>query len=184
MPAGIILLATTITMTTTYPKAKQLSLGYDVKEDRIILTAHLQDGSSCKALITRRLLSILLERLSSELSSTHPAAAHSPDPDEVLQMEHVASVELRKSEKGTDAPESAQESIPTYLATSAQIETQDDGHIILGLKEDEPIAAILLSREKTHQILKLFNELAEKAEWGLDKKAAWMEPLKYGRGGV
>ncbi len=71
--------------------------------------------------------------------------------------------------------------IPTSLATSAQIETQEDGHIILGLKDDDqPIVATLLSREKTHQILRLFNELAEKAGWGLDNKAAWMEPLKYG----
>jgi len=90
-------------MTTTYPKAKYLSLGYDPREDRLILTAHLQDGTSCKVLITRRLLSMLLERLSSELSSTHPAAANSPNPDEVLQMEHVASVQGSKSEKGEQA---------------------------------------------------------------------------------
>ena len=37
--------------------------------------------------------------------------------DEVLQMEHVASVQGSKSEKGEQATE--QESIPTYLATSA-----------------------------------------------------------------
>ena len=74
-----------------------------------------------------------------------------------------------------------QKSIPTHLATSAQIETQEDGHIILGLKgDDQPIAAILLSREKTHQILRFFSELAEKAGWGLDNKAVWMEPLRYG----
>jgi hypothetical protein len=30
-------------MTTTYPKAKHLSLGYNPTEDRLILTAHLQD---------------------------------------------------------------------------------------------------------------------------------------------
>jgi hypothetical protein len=103
--------------------------------------------------------------------------------DEVLQMEHVASVQGSKSEKGEQATD--QESIPTSLATSAQIETQQDGHIILGLKNNEqPIAAILLSRQKTHQILKLFSELAEKAGWGLGNKAAWMEPLRYGRGGV
>jgi len=125
---------------------------------------------------------MLLEKLSSELSSTHPAAAHSPNPDEVLQMEHVASVQGSKSEKGEQATE--QESIPTYLATSAQIETQEDGNIILGLKDNQPIAAILLSREKTHQILKLFNEQADKAGWGLVNKAVWMEPLRYGRGGV
>jgi hypothetical protein len=139
--------------TTTYPKAKHLSLGYDPREDRLILTAHLQDGTSCKVLITRRLLSLLLECLSSELSSTHPAAAHSPNPDEVLQMEHVASVQGGKSEKGEQGSGQSQESIPTYLATSAQIESQEDGHIILGLKDDEPIAALLLSRQKTHQIL-------------------------------
>ncbi|MFP4393517.1 MAG: hypothetical protein ACLFPG_11770 [Desulfohalobiaceae bacterium] len=126
---------------------------------------------------------MLLERISSELSSTHPAAAHSPNPDEVLQMEHVASVQGSKSEKGEQATD--QEPIPTYLASSAQIETQEDGHIILGLKDEEqPITAILISKQKTHQILKLFSEQAEKAGWGLDKKAAWMEPLRYGRGGV
>ena len=54
---------------------------------------------------------------------------------------------------------------------------------LIGRLHKTPIAGIELDRGKAHLILKILVEQAEKAEWGLEKKAAWMEPIRYGRGG-
>jgi hypothetical protein len=169
-------------MQTTYPKTERLSIGYDPKEDRLILTAHLQDGESRRTLITRRLLSKILDKMSQELASTHPAAERSPDLDEVLQMEHVAAVSQGKSESsGSGSPQAPAES---HLVVEAQVETQEQ-HLILGLlsEDKEPLAGIKLARHEAHQVLRMLMQQAGKAKWGLEKKAAWMEPLQYGKGG-
>ncbi len=170
-------------MSTTYPKAQRLSIGYDPREDRLILTGHLQGGEDLKVLITRRLLSRLLDRMSSELSSTHPAAQRSPDPDEVLQMEHIAAVTQGKSEQSSSKTSQEKAPAQTYLAVEAQVETRD-AHLILGLLAEDktPITGIKLSREKAHQVLRMLMEQARKAEWELEQKAAWMQPMKYGKG--
>ena len=170
-------------MSTTYPKAQRLSIGYDPREDRLILTGHLQSGEDRKAMITRRLLSRLLDKMSSELSSTHPAAERSPDPDEVLQMEHIAAVTQGKSEQSSSEASQEKAAVKKYLAVEAQVETQDE-HLILGLiaEDKTPITGIKLSRAKAHQVLRMLMEQAGKAEWELEQKAAWMQPMKYGKG--
>ncbi len=50
-------------MSTTYPKTERIRLGYDPKEDRLVLVAHLYGDKSSKILITRRMLSKLLDRM-------------------------------------------------------------------------------------------------------------------------
>ncbi len=171
-------------MSVTYPKAERISIGYDPLEDRLILTGHLHSGESCKAVLTRRLLSRLLDRISIELSSTHPAAERSPDPDEVLQMEHIAAVTEGRSEQTTGKPGEKSPDSESHLVVEAQVQTQDQ-HLILGLlaRDKTPIIGIKLSRGKAHQVLRMLMEQAVKVEWGLEKKAAWMQPLKYGQGG-
>lgn len=169
-------------MSTTYPKAVRLSIGYDPKEDRLILTAHLQGGESRRTLITRRLLSRILDKMSQELASTHPATERSPDPDQVLQMEHVAAVSQGKPDSSRS--ENPQARTESHLVAEAQIETQEQ-HLILGLlaEDKEPLAGIKLARNEAHQVLRILMQQANKAKWGLEKKAAWMEPLQYGKGG-
>ena len=171
-------------MTITYPKAEQLSIGYDPKEDRLILIVHLQTGEIRKALITRRLLSRILDRMKNELSSTHPAADRSPDLEEVLQMEHVAAMQQDKSESSSGESGAGSPPAESYLVIESQIVTQDK-HLLWGLiaENKNPIAGIELARGEAHQVLRMLVEQAEKAEWGLEKKAAWMKPIRYGRGG-
>ena len=171
-------------MSTNYPKAEHLSLGYDPKADRLFLLAHLQDGESRKALITRRLLSMLLDRMKDELVSSHPVAERSPDANEVLQMEHIAAVHQSQSQSSSDKSGAETPQAESYLVTEAQIVTQDQNLVLGLLAEDRfPIAGIELDRGKAHLILRILVEQAEKAEWGLEKKAAWMEPIQYGKGG-
>ncbi len=61
-------------MNTTYPKATTVTIGYDPTEDRMFLILYLQDGSSRKAYISRRLLGRLLKTMGDKLTSTSPTA--------------------------------------------------------------------------------------------------------------
>ena len=55
-------------MTLTYPKAGQLSVGYDPKEDRLFLVFHLQDDGFRKSFVSRRILGALLGHMSEQLA--------------------------------------------------------------------------------------------------------------------
>ncbi len=168
------------TMKTTYPKARQISIGYDQIEDRMVFTSRFKDGLVRKALITRRLLSRLLIRMSRELYSTHPVAGRSPDPDEVLQMEHIAAIAhgLPETQALPERPGAQTTISQAGLVVDVQIETQDE-YLVLGLLSypAEPIAAMKLTREKAHQLIRTFMEKAAAAEWDLENKAPWLEPM-------
>ncbi|WP_028572296.1 hypothetical protein [Desulfonatronum lacustre] len=136
-------------MTLTYPKAGQLSVGYDPKEDRLFLIFHIQDGGFRKAFVSRRILGALLGHMSEQLASSHPMAGYTAQRDEMLQMEHVASVSVQnveaKQPKQPAHPKQPQqalkpqksqqlqqgEQLPTefpgaFYVTSVQVEMQQD----------------------------------------------------------
>ncbi len=167
-------------MRTIYPKARQISIGYDQVEDRMVFTSRFKDGRVRRALITRRLLSRLLIRMSGELYTTHPVAGRSPDPDEVLQMEHIAAVAhgLPEAQALPEKPGAQVTISQTGLVVDVQIETQNE-YLVLGLISypAEPVAGIKLTREKAHQLIRTFMEKAVAAEWDLENKTAWLEPL-------
>ena len=83
-------------MSTTYPKANTVTVGYDATEDRMFLILYLQDGNTRKAYISRRLLGMLLKSMGDKLSTTSTTASRTPNPSEVMQMEHIAAVVSRK----------------------------------------------------------------------------------------
>ncbi len=168
-------------MSTTYPKATTVTVGYDPTEDRMFLILYLQDGSSRKAYISRRLLGMLLKTMGDKLTSTSSTASRTPDSAEVMQMEHIAAVVNRKP---VEVPETAKpDNKKSYYATEAQVQGQQDS-IILGLKSvnSEPIAGLALQRTEAHQILRLLRDQADKAGWGLGQPAEWMRPMEYGKG--
>ncbi len=168
-------------ITSTYPKATTVTIGYDPIEDRIFLILYLQDGGSRKAFISRRLLKMLLKTMGDKLTTTSPTASRTPDSAEVMQMEHIAAVVNRKP--GV-VPKTAQpDNIKSCYATEAQIQARQ-GSIVLGLKSDnsEPIAGLALKRAEAHQILRMLRDQADKAGWGLGQPAEWMKPMKYGKG--
>ena len=167
-------------MSTTYPKANTVTVGYDPTEDRMFLVLYLQDGGSRKAYVSRRLLGMLLKSMGDKLTSTSPTASRTPDSQAVMQMEHIAAVVNRKP---GEIPKTAQpDSAKPYYATEAQLENQGDT-LILGLKsvDTEPIAGLALQRTEAHQILRMLRDQADKAGWGLELPADWMRPMEYGR---
>ncbi len=168
-------------MNTSYPKATTVTIGYDQTEDRIFLILYLQDGSSRKAYISRRLLGMILKTMGDKLTSTSPTASRTPDSAEVMQMEHIAAVVNRKP---GEVPKTAKpDNKKSYYATEAQVQAQEDT-LILGFKSvnSEPIAGLALKRTEAHQVLRLLRDQADKAGWGLGQPAEWMRPMEYGKG--
>ena len=196
-------------MTLTYPKAAKLTVGHDPKEDRLFLIFHLQDGGFRKAFLSRRMLGALLVRMSEELASSHPMAGYTAQRDEMLQMEHVASVS-KPTQQGTGQVSQTSKSkppdthaeppkpakalrVPTtfagvYYVTSAHLEIQH-GELIVAFSGDylndntgaHLIAALAMPRNEAHQVLRLLRDKAEFAGWNMDAPAQWLKPLEYGK---
>ncbi len=180
-------------MNLTYPKAGQLSVGYDPHEDRLFLIFHLQDGGFRKAFLARRVLGALLSRMSEELAASHPMAGWTAQRDEMLQMEHVASISVGTGKTNADQTPQSQQ-LPTefsgaFYVTSAHLEMQQDALVIgfsgTWLSDPKaapvPIAALGLGRAEAHQVLHLLRDKAGFAGWNMDVAAQWLKPLEYGK---
>ncbi|MCG5498998.1 hypothetical protein [Ectothiorhodospira variabilis] len=192
---------------TTYPKATQITLGHAPREDRLAMDLTLMSkplpGETAastapmrRAWLTRRVVAATLAKLSEVIGQSHPAAERTPDPDEVLQMEHLAAVASKSPAPQGGDPASARSSAsaptpgPTpdpegYLITELQIEAQA-AHVVMGLwgeplsapGQGMPVAALKLSRHHAHQILRLLQSTSAKAQWGLEHPAQWMQPMQ------
>ncbi|WP_156932920.1 hypothetical protein [Desulfonatronum lacustre] len=181
-------------MTLTYPKAAKLSVGYDPKEDRLFLIFHLQDGGFRKAFVSRRILGVLLGHMSEQLASSHPMAGYTAQRDEMLQMEHVASVSVQSSESKSDPGQIKAQSLPTefpgsFYVTDAHVELQQD-MLVVGFSGEwlndpkalpVPIAALGLGRSEAHRVLRLLRDKADSAGWNMEMPAQWLKPLEYGK---
>lgn len=187
-------------VTLAYPKAKDLSLGYDKNEDRLFLIFHLQDGGFRLTYLSRGMLGILLARLCEELAATHPMAGYTAQRDEVLQMEHVASVSNLVTDSCQsnppalpEQPRQHSEKIPTefplsHYVSGVYLEMQQDalvtcfsGKLMYEVNaQPEPVAALGLSRTEAHRILRRLRAKAEFAEWNLKIPAEWMKPMESG----
>ncbi|TVR02884.1 MAG: hypothetical protein EA399_00190 [Desulfovibrionales bacterium] len=186
----------------TYPKAVKISVGYDPHEDRLFLIFHLQDGGFHKAFLSRRVLGALLARMSEELAASHPMAGLTAQRDEMLQMEHVASISVGTGKgKAAPTPQTQQtkqtqqtQQLPTefpgaFYVTSAHLEMQQDALVIgfsgTWLNDPKalpvPIAALGLGRSEAHQVLRLLRDKAEFAGWNMEMPALWLKPLEYGK---
>ncbi|SMP82341.1 hypothetical protein SAMN06295888_1476 [Desulfonatronum zhilinae] len=182
----------------TYPRSDQLSVGYDLKEDRLFLIFHLHGGGFRKALISRRILVGLLGHMSEQLTSSHPMAGYTAHRDEVLQMEHVAAVSVQNPgpTQQTSQTQQTQQTQPpptefpgSFYVTDAHVELQQD-MLVVGFSGEwlndpkalpVPIAALGLGRSEAHQVLRLLRDKAEFAGWNLEWPAQWLKPLEYGK---
>lgn len=183
-------------MTLTYPKAVKISVGYDPKQDRLFQIFHLQDGGFRKAFVSRRILGALLGHMSEQVAASHPMAGYTAQRDEMLQMEHVASVSVQSSESKPDPGQGQTQgqSLPTefpgsFYATDVHVELQQD-MLVVGFSGEwlndpkalpVPIAALGLGRSEAHRVLWLLRDKADSAGWNMEMPVLWMKPLEYGK---
>lgn len=84
----------------TFPVATTLDIGLNLMEDRLILAARPHGRERRLALVTRRMLDVLLAHTVKILEQTTPSAARVPEEyrNEVLQMEHIGALTARARE--------------------------------------------------------------------------------------
>jgi len=184
-------------MEVEFPRIDRIRIGYAAREDRLVLIAELP-GHVRRAFLTRRLVRNWMQRMSEQLSATHPAAARTADPGEVLQMEHLAAVAGARGEAGkprTDesAPviaisTSTHLPVTDFLITRIGLECRGPFHLVglHGVRREsaqpgddsaEPVAGLRLARANAHQLLRLLRDQAKSADWDLDVPAEWMAPM-------
>mgnify|MGYP006432667761 CR=1 FL=1 len=178
----------------TFPRTQNLQLGYSVLEDRVWLYLVLTQGQGAVvAWLPRRMVVGLAERLGELLRHSHPATEGEPAADAVLALEHRAARSAlagRSREEGnegvTPVADNADPDEPAvWLVSEARVERRED-HVIVGLlgqsmptvtnNDDEamPVAGLTLTREQTHEVLRLFVEQIDQSDWVLPKWLEWL----------
>jgi len=184
-------------MEVEFPRIDRIRIGYAAREDRLVLIAELP-GHVRRGFLTRRLVRTWMQRMSEQLSATHPAAARTADPGEVLQMEHLAAVagtvgDAGKPRTDESAPviaisTSSHLPVTDFLITGIRLECR--GPFLLvglhGVRRDsgrsdgdspEPVAGLRLARANAHQLLRLLRDQTRGADWDLDVPVEWMAPM-------
>lgn len=184
-------------MEVEFPRIDRIRMGYVAREDRLVLFAELGEHVR-RAFLTRRLVRNWMQQMSEQLSATHPAAARTADPGEVLQMEHLAAVAGARGETGeprTEEPNpvvaiSTSTHLPVrdFLITGIRLECRGPFHLVglHGVRRDssqpgdgspEPVAGLRLARANAHQLLRLLRDQAKRANWDLEAPVEWMAPM-------
>ena len=186
----------------TFPRTRNLRLGYSVLEDRIWLHLMLTQGQgTVVAWLPRRLVVGLAERLGELLRHSHPATEGEPAADAVLALEHRAAhsalagppgdnanseEDAFTAQRGTDLDDPS-----AYLVAEARVERRDP-HIVIGLlgysmptvngvgDEAMPVAGLTLTREQTHEVLRLLVAQVDRSDWILPERLEWLRQRAMG----
>lgn len=182
---------TQIPATTTFPAVTRLDVGVDMMEDRLVLNLHTAADGLRVALVTRRLMRLLLEHYAALLRRTSETALRAPvgQRDEVLRMEHVGA--LAEPPAPATPPAAAittRTGPPVWLAVEAKLKA-DGAAILIGFMgqrrtggtgqetPNEPIGAMTLTRSEAHRVLAALGRSAKEAGWGLEHHAPWLTEI-------
>jgi hypothetical protein len=190
------------TQTLTFPLVERLDFRLDPVEDRIVLTAHTRTHGERLALLTRRMVGVLLTRYAGEMERSSPMAsrAASGDRSEVLRMEHGSALDPWTAETAAspsgDRPETARgpgggEAPPRAPSQTAdlvlEIKLKVDAEVVLlgllGTRDHggvgapgrpQPICLAALGREDAHRVLAALAVKVREADWNLPPLPAWL----------
>jgi hypothetical protein len=183
-----------------YPIAKQLEIGINALEDRVVLIASTKGHGRRAVLLTRRMMKTLLSKYAQILEQTSETAAQAAasHKNEVLQMEYIAALSQIDQEGGDGDGEAdhgkrkatAPDSI--YLATGVHFQPRD-GNILLafdGVHRDasapngtqpEPTLGFVMDRTTAHKVLAMLQDKADEAGWDLPKPSGWTDKLQQAK---
>ena len=178
----------------TFPRTENLQLGYSFIEDRVWLYLVLTRGQgTVVAWLPRRMVVGLAERLGELLRHSHPATEGEPAADAVLALEHRAarSALLGRSRHEGDEnvasaghDDEADEPV-ACLISEARVERREP-HVVIGLLgypmptvlgvDDEalPVAGLTLTRDQTHEVLRLLVKQVDHSDWALPRRLEWL----------
>jgi hypothetical protein len=180
--------------TQTYPVATKLDVGVNRLEDRVVLIAETVSQERRAALLTRRMMQRLLEKIAAVLERTSETAsqAASGHRDEVLQMEHVsalASLDREGDESDPPARRAAEEPSAVFLITDAHFKARG-GRIVVALDGVErcrdgadgtargEVFVLVADRTTAHKVLAMLKDKADEAEWDLPRPSGWTDKLQ------
>ena len=188
----------------TFPRTQNLQLGYSVLEDRVWLYLVLTQGQGAVvAWLPRRMVVGLAERLGELLRHSHPATEGEPAADAVLALEHraarsaIAGQAKSKTEGNENAvatePDAHPEAPAPYLISEARVERRES-HIVIGLlghpiptangvsDDPAPVAGLTLTRDQTHEVLRLLVEQVDRSDWILPRRLEWLRQRTMSEG--
>ena len=181
----------------TFPRTQNLRLGYSVLEDRVWLHLVLTQGQGTVVTwLPRRMVVGLAERLGDLLRHSHPATEGEPAADAVLALEHqaahssLAGRSKNQNDEGDEGAKAAEhddslEGSKAHLVSEARVE-QREGHVVIGLlghlmptinsvgDDATPVAGLTLTREQTHEVLRLLVEQVDQSDWVLPRRLEWL----------
>ena len=186
----------------TFPRTQHLQLGYSVLEDRVWLHLVLTQGQGTVVTwLPRRMVVGVVERLGELLRHSHPATEGEPAADVVLALEHraarsaLAGRSSDKAEGEEDAIDVERDACPVepvaYLISEARVERRE-AHVVIGLlgysmptvngvgDEAMPVAGLTLTREQTHEVLRLLVEQIDQSDWVLPGRLEWLRQRAMG----
>jgi hypothetical protein len=184
--------------TKDYPVVRQLAVGVNVIEDRLVMIATTKNGDRLAALLTRRLMRNLLDKYADVLADTSArvSQAAAGQRDEVLQMEHVSALAAGQADAG-QGTQGDQAPAPSagYLITDGQFQAREQSLVLAldGVRrrpdgpdgtEREPVIGLMLDRTTAHQVLRLLTDKADEAGWDLPKPSAWTENIQQAKAGA
>lgn len=163
--------------------ARQLTLGFSEREDRLLLVARDAEGATIAMMLTRRLISRLVNALASVLKRSSVAASRAPVDvrDDIVLMEHqgaiAPAISAQQTAQRTGAGSMAGSSrISFRLVSAIDIATHvTEFHLLLRAPRSTPVL-VKLNRVALHRLLELLNRKADEAEWNIPLRESWLEP--------
>ena len=169
---------------TSVPTARTLSLVYNEKEDRLLLTLGTQEAR-LRLLLTRRLAGGLINGLADLLAKTSPGAKQASKDvrESMLLFEHHEAVQAaarRHAAGGAKSKAKADAAVPPrllapVLLSAVDISSKGERFTLIFKGPQEALAAFLASRQELHQVLDLLRSKTVSAGWALSMAAGWLD---------
>ncbi len=157
----------------------RINFSFLEQEDRLCIEI-LREDLATRFLLTRRVTRRALKGIADLLVRTSPVMARAPlaQRNEVIHFEHLCATQPDHAGEAATAA-AAPDPAPSRatLVHTLSIETHPQ-HFAVSLIGDGDIAeAMAFGRAELHRLLASLHQLAQIAEWGLDRDAAWLADL-------
>ena len=168
-------------------QARNLSVGYNEQEDRLLLAC--TDGVQVQHLwLTRRMTGRLVKSASDLLEKSSLAATRAPIDlrGELIAFEHQSAMAQPDAVRpgGLEQPAAGLRDLGMALVRRVQIDVLPTQFRLVFHGSDGALVELLLLRADLHRLLAVFNQYATVADWGFGQERDWLGPGAAGPGGT
>jgi len=164
------------------PATQSLSIAYNEKEDRLLLTLSAKDVR-LRLLLTRRLAGGLINALADLLAKTSPGAQQASQDvrESMVLFEHHDAVQAaarRNAATGAQPKVDATappKLLPPVLLAAVDIGRKGERFTLVFKGPQQALASFLASRHELHQVLDMLRSKTVSAGWALSIDAGWLD---------